>query len=189
MAGGTTATNTFNAHTVTLNGGNPGNYRLSGVLNGLTDTSSQGTPASTTDTALHTLTLPANTLDTDGQSIRITSYGTFAPNTNTKTVRVWLGAVTTGTLVAELATNVNITGGDWLIWLDIIRTGAATQKSMGYIWTREPLATGTDRIHAPLYAEPTETLSSTMTIIVSGENGIAAANDIVAEVTKLEFLP
>ncbi len=117
---------------------------------------------------LITYTVPANTLDTNGQFIQFQMAGIFAASINTKRIRVYFGSallLDTGALA--------ITGaGDWSISGYIIRTGSATQRCIAYIVTNEAaLLASSD------YVDATEDLTGTVVLKATGE--AASDNDIV----------
>src|SRR5216683_3166986 len=58
-------------------------------------TSAFGTPATTTETTLQSITVNSNTLSAPGQSLRARCFGTFGSNTNNKTVKLMLTSTTT----------------------------------------------------------------------------------------------
>jgi len=72
-----------------------------------------GTPASTVETTLFTTTLAAAQLAADGESVRMTAYGAFAANGNTKTVKVYLGT----NAIAQNSTTTAPNGKNWKIRL------------------------------------------------------------------------
>ncbi len=143
-----------------------------GVAN--VNTTAVGTDANTTEKDLLTYSLPADSLSADGKLVRITAWGTVT-SASSKTVRLKFGA----TVIREIATSSG--GLDWRIDGVVIRTGATTQDAM---------ATGSLDTIAPdtTLSTPAETLSGAVVIKVTGQNGTATANDIVAEGMLVEFL-
>ncbi|MBV9984493.1 hypothetical protein [Bradyrhizobium sp.] len=135
-----------------------------------------GTGADTTEDILQTFSLPANTLDAVGRRIRITAYGTFGADANSKTVRVYFGTVAynSGALTGN--------GVGWAITLDVWKTGSNTQ---GY---------GTSGLYygASIVSAGAGTLSQTdtaaITIKVTGQNGAAVPNDIICTAMFIEMI-
>ena len=87
------------------------------------------TSTATTATAEETLAsyaMPANTLNRDGQALLIRAWGITAANGNNKTQKLYLGAtalISTGALAAN--------NKDWYLEALVVRSGAATQTSVG----------------------------------------------------------
>jgi len=133
-----------------------------------------GTPASTTETDLVSYTMPADTINTDGQCIYIKAYGDTGATANTKTLKLYIGATAQGQ-------NSGITAPNNLPWtceVWLIRTGSAAQK--GYVkWTFEGGA-GAEDTEIDLFTD-TEDFTADMVLKITGTNGTAAANDIVFE--------
>ena len=136
---------------------------VSGVLD--VDTTAAQTGADTVETTLWSYTLPANTLSVDGQCLKITAWGTFANTaSNTRTIKGKFGATT---VVTSARAQTNDT---WLCEMYVIRTSATAQK-----------ATGTGNyggLQDRGVVSPAETLSGTVTIVITGQNGAATAGDI-----------
>lgn len=148
---------------------------IGGTLN--IDNTTQGTTAITTEETLLSYSLIASSLTTDGRGVRIRAWGTTAANANLKTIKLKFGA--TNVLdTGAVASN----GETWYFEADVYRTGAATQDAIGKPFFY--LA----GINGGQITTPAETLSGAITIAVSGQNGTAAANDIVAEGFSVEFI-
>ena len=158
-----------------LAGGSSTYAKVGGVVS--VNTSATGN-VGTGEDDLHTYSVPADMLNANGDSVRFRFGGTFGATLNNKRLRVRFGSsliFDTGALAITAAT-------DWEIEGEIIRTGGATQKSVGTLRTSSSvLAAFCD------YATPTETLSSANTLKVTGE--ATANNDIVCELSKIDFMP
>lgn len=118
---------------------------------------------------LASYSVPANTLSADGMAIEFEAFGTTSSSGNTIHLRARFG--TSGTnLLIDLLTDAS--SRDWRIWGRIVRTGAATQKSVTSILTDSLLdndvVTGLD-----------QTLSGAVTLKITGEG--TSSNDIVLE--------
>lgn len=151
---------------------------IGGVLT--VNTTATGTGADTNETTLWTYDLPANTLSANNKGVRITVWGTGAANGNTKTIRVKFGGSTVSALAATTS------GLDWCATVEVWRTGAATQVSMGrMVFGADTSNGGAVRMD---YVTPTETLSGAVTIKMTGQNGTASANDIVFRGAMVEAL-
>lgn len=117
---------------------------------------------------LYTYTIPADTLNTNGEFIRGRISGIFALNDNDKTIRLKFGSTTIAT---RLAINTPSIGQGYLLDWEVIRTGATTQKC-------NAVFSGIDGIAAAFYTATGETLSGTVDIVLTGE---ATANDDIVK--------
>lgn len=144
------------------------NSGVGGLLNA--QTGSVGTTAVTTEETLLSYTMPANTLSTAGQAIRVTCGWTTGATANNKTVKLYFGAsvITTPAQAANAQTG--------RLELIVMRTGAATQKVFG----SGMAGTGSLTPVAEYYNAGTDALTAGVLIKCTGTNGTAAANDIVA---------
>lgn len=123
---------------------------------------------------IYSYTLPASTLAVNEQSLIIRVGGTLAGNGNSKTIKVKFGSTNI----------VNVTGtftSTWAITCELIRTGAATQDC-----NCMTVGASSGLTHATI-TSPTETLSGTVAIVVTGEG--TATNDIVRETATVRFEP
>lgn len=127
---------------------------------------------------LMSYSVPASALSENLDSILIRASGRFAASVNNKQLRCLLGADTlfdTGTLAITAAS-------DWVMQVEIIRTGAATQKANVLFQCSDVTITVSVD-----YTTPTRTLSSANTLEFVG-NG-TADNDIVQETIKIKWEP
>jgi hypothetical protein len=123
-------------------------------------------------------TVPAATLAVNGDHLEFKAAGVFAATANNKRLRIKYGATTlldTGTLAITAAS-------DWEVQGQIIRTGAATQKS-----TVSLLSSDAAVADFPDLTTPAETLSGTVVLKLTGE--ATADNDVVEETLTVRFLP
>jgi hypothetical protein len=139
-----------------------------------------GTPAGTGETTLKSFTNPWSTLATNGDYIRFRATLRTAGNANTKTIRVKYGATTLMTL-GPAAFNADVL----LIEGTIVRTGAATQRLIASVQTVGTVIGDRNTVAA---ANATETLSGDVLLSITGQNGTAAANDIVCDGLLIEYL-
>lgn len=128
-------------------------------------------PATTTETTLQSYTLPANTLITNGQLIRVSASGTFVTNANTKTVRLYFGSTAVAT------TSVTSSFSQWTLDGRVIRVGAASELSFFNILTG-PSVQNT----------AAETLANPVLIKLTGQNTAASA-DITCNALSIELIP
>lgn len=146
--------------------------------------SSTGTPASSTETDLHTFTTVASSLGTDGDGFTMTSGGTFAGNASaTSQLRVYFG----GTQIFASGALTVAAAASWHIECMIIRDSSTTVRCITKLTTANaattPLVTQTDVTGL--------TLSNSNILKVTGQGGGAspAANDIVYKLGRMRFEP
>lgn len=130
----------------------------------------------TDETTLWSYSLPAGTLASDGQAVRITAFGTFAANANTKTINLKFG----GTTLRQFSSTFN--NQTWVMTGEVFRTGATAQ--FGTVRGQ----TGATSAPAVL-TTPGATLANAVTIELTGQNGTASDGDIVFRSAVVEFLP
>lgn len=92
--------------------------------NASTNSSSAGT-----ETTLRTITVPANTLSTDGSSIQVDCYGDFAANANAKTLRIKFNGTTIDSNVFTASPN----GVRFQAHLNVSRSSNTIAKCTGSI--------------------------------------------------------
>lgn len=128
---------------------------------------SSSTGADTLETYFETWQMPDNTLSSNGDWLEIFAYGTTAANSNLKTLTLYFG----GTSIYVKTIGVNNKG--WEIRAKVLRTSSTTQKTYS---VSDTMDAGNHQIKFP-----TEDLSSTISISISGTNGSASAGDINCE--------
>lgn len=141
-----------------------------------TNTTSTGTAADVNETDLWTYTLPANALSANGRGVRITVHVTTAADANAKTIRVYFG----GTPIANSATVLTAPNNvGYYAVLTVIRTGASAQVMFGV-----------QNLSTAAIAQNTTTLAidTTAAIVIklTGQNGVATANDVVFKAAMVE---
>ncbi len=141
------------------------------------NTTLAATGADTNETTLWTYNLPANTLSANGKGVRITVFGSFAANNNTKTLRTKFGGTTVHSEAGGGAFNAN----GFVVTCYVYRTGAGAQLGIGHMTFG-----GGAQTDAPV--TPAETETNAIAIAFTGENGTAAANDIVFRGALVEAL-
>ncbi len=124
---------------------------------------------------LITYSLPANTLNANGRTIRINAWGTTANNAAAKTVTLEFGSQTimTQALTANIA-------GTWRITAYVSRTGSGTQDIFAELLQ---LATV---VHKQTLTAGTQTDTAAITIKCTGT--ATSDNDIVQEGLVVEVL-
>lgn len=141
-----------------------------------TSTATACTIADTNETTLWSFQLPANTLNEDGKTVRITATMLYGATANSKTVKVKLGA----TAAYTYATASNAIPGS--VTVTITRTGATAE-----------LATGNDLrgnagFNVGSQVSMAEDLSTALTVSLTGQNAVAAASDVCVKSATLELL-
>jgi len=139
------------------------------------NTTQGATIANTSETDLITIALPANLLDVNGNGIRLTAFGTCPATATTKRMRLYFGA----TVVSD-TTAVTINNGAWKLDAIIIRTGATAQIAQGTEFSTQAAGPSTVVSSSTQFGTPAETLANAITVKITGQNGTANANDIVA---------
>lgn len=150
------------------------------VVNGVTskevsrNTGSASTTAVTTQEDLMTYTIPANTLKS-GQTVKLTAWGTFAANANTKTPRLWFGA---NSVVDYAGAHNNV---PWRLTSEIRITGTDAQEysSAAYVSAAVPVVR---------QGTMTNDDGSTIVVKMTGQNGTANAGDIVCQGFSVEIV-
>jgi hypothetical protein len=135
-----------------------------------TQLTSTGTAADTAETDLLTYTMPASTLGKNNQGLEIIAWGSLAGNANTKTVRLYFG---TNVLMSNDVTTAP-NGLSWYFHGWIGRRTASTETAVG---DGKVGAVNQTAIKGTLATD----LTATVVIKVTGQNGTAVANDILAD--------
>jgi hypothetical protein len=130
----------------------------------------------TGETTLKSVALAAGQLAVNGDSVRLESWGTYAANTDSKTLRLYFGATVVMLVVDASATHLT-----WKAWAEITRTAAGTQIACG---TEDSQVTGS----LFTLTAPTETLSGAITVKLTGQSAVGS-NDLIAKNWLVTFLP
>lgn len=143
------------------------NLASTGELESLT--TSSPTPNSTALTVLASLAIPTGAMDTAGDVLEITAYGTTGATANNKTLTLVLGT----TVLATNSTTAAPNNLNWTIEAKIFYTGAAAQK--GYCkFTFNGVASEID-----VFTGAETWLANT--VYIKGQNGTAAVGEITLE--------
>lgn len=133
----------------------------------------------TSATDLMSYTIPANTLNVNGRTVRIKAYGTTANNGAAKTLQFQIGG--TDVLNISLTTGQ---AGRWEIEVNVTRTGSSTQDYVARILE----CTASLAASKAAIAIGTLTKTDTSTIIAKGIGTATSTNDIVMEFMSVEYL-
>lgn len=133
---------------------------------------------------LGTVTIPANTLDTNnGSCVRITAWGITAANANSKTIKLYFGATVLVTLVHASAIN----DAPWKLEGLVFRISSTTQEAFGEGRTKAAGATAAAyTVTMQTRSTPGETLTGDVIVKVTGE--AVADNDITLKALFVEVL-
>lgn len=157
------------------------NGTLKGVGARIFHTTADVATTGTVIETLYTVSIPANTLAVDGQSLRVTVWATTAATANNKTLTVTFGATTIGVL-GPAAFNNNVLE----MVCDIFRTGAATQKA---ICRGDNVSIGAVAINGQgTFTTPAEALSGAVALLVRGTTP-TIAGDMTARTTTVDWVP
>lgn len=163
-------------------------YSVSGALTGTpigvssiqSSASGIGNAADTTDDTLFTYSLPSNSMSANGKSLRVRATGMFAPNINSKRVKLWFG----GTAIVDSGV-LTLSGKNWTVEMEVARIDAthvsATGTFVGDTASIQNVGISANLSVSDLTANATE-------IKVTGASTItAAANDVLGYVMKVWF--
>lgn len=144
-----------------------------------------GTPLGTAPANLYTYTLPASTLSATGQGVRVTCFGDFAANTNTKTVAVAFGVSGSASVLEISGTTqgASASGAQWRIMFNVVRAGATSSLMNGFVSIGPgPLSpTATGGISTFVSSNATVSYASDTAFTCWGINGTSASNDVRAQ--------
>lgn len=137
---------------------------------------------STGETDLMTFSLPANSLNFDGDSIEVEAYGFFANNANTKTIRFYFGS--TPVAFTVVGTGGSITA--WYLKAVVIRNSSSTMTGVGTLFADSDVAP--KAVYINTLSAGGVVYTGTNTIKLTGVGG--ATNDIRQQsmITKLNSL-
>lgn len=137
--------------------------------------SDTGTTAVTSEETLYSYTLPAGTIANDGEGISVTAYGSFAANTNTKTIEFrFAGNAYVGNAVTSAPNGVKFKAE-----FQVLRSGATSAVGFGDL-TVGAVSQGIDNSKGGV------TWANANDVVIAGQNGTAAANDIVLSMVIVE---
>jgi hypothetical protein len=140
-----------------------------------TTSTSVQTGANTTETDLWTYTVPAGTLNADGRGFRVHVDGTTAANANNKTVRFYIGASNSASVLGGAPNGIA-----WWADVHITRNADSGQRTM--LTTFSSAATFTFNTNTTTPGS----WSSPVQLKVTGQNGTASAGDIVLRTVIVE---
>ena len=175
---GTDTTATLTNKTLTdplINGG--GGSQTVKPMGAKIDTTAGSTTAVVTEEDLISYTLPASSLDATNRGLRVKAAGTFAANGNTKTIRLYFGS----TVIMSNNVTAAPNNAGWELEYEIFRTSATTERAIGRGTVGSVQQTTT-------YTGVGETLTGALAVKVTGQNGTAAAADIVAQLLSVTFI-
>lgn len=148
----------------------------------------QGTPSSTAETILLTLTAPANMAATNADKFNFHFSGTLAANANNKTVRLRINGVG-GTLVVDSGT-IGTNNADWILYGTAYRVSATNMRIDAMLIVGPAgAASGAVSVHRMNRDVVTVDFTAATTFDLTGQNGTANANDVQVTGGSLEYMP
>jgi hypothetical protein len=143
------------------------------------------TTAVITEETLGSYALPANIVSATGKGIRVKGAFSFATNNNVKTVRLKINGQTIYNSATAVPTDTTPNNARLLVEFDLIRTSATTGKVMGVFNMTE---SATSHTSVGLGTATGLDFTAIQNILFTGQNGTAAAGDIVFEVGSIEII-
>lgn len=141
----------------------------------------QDTSAGDPEEVLFSHTVPANTLDTNGKTVKLTAVGTLAADTDAKIVRVRWGGLA-GTIACTVSNN-SASDVNWRVEVLVARIGSNSQRltGVGHFFTTTAASRSVLTI-----TTATETDSGGVDLVVTADG--VNAGDIVFEAAWVEYL-
>lgn len=147
-------------------------------------TTATATIANTSETSLGSRTLGLGTFGNNGQGIHVIAFGEFGGNANNKTVRIRIGGLT-GDILATLTTGA-YNAKDWKVELHLFRTASGTGQCV--YETKIGLVNSDSTTYVERVAISSSRIASAATsVMVTGQNGTASANDITCHGLLVEY--
>lgn len=145
-----------------------------------------GSLADTNENDLKTYTVPANTLATNGDALRVTMLFRAANNATTKRIRIYFG----GTLILDSGAALTLANNAAEVVLHILRTGASSQfvfgratvGAIGGTWATSALG------EVNYVGTAVSNASGNIVKATSQQGAGAAANDIIQDALVVEYL-
>jgi hypothetical protein len=172
---GSAAGFTFSSNGLVLGSG-AGRGKVQSTLKTVSSTSAN---SGSGETDLHSATILANTLATNGDALEVIMCFGTASNANNKTIKVKFGSTTIYDTTALAANN-----SDVIIWAQIMRTGATTQVSFATLSAKNGSAFTQPNVTR---GAPGETLSGSVTLKATGQG--TSTNDVTQYMTIVNYIP
>src|SRR5262249_15018975 len=135
------------------------------------------------ETDLMTFSVPGGTLGTDNDFLRVCSWGNFANNTNTKTVRVYYAGTDLGATITS--TGAAAQSQVWGYEVLIARTGAATAETFITTWLSPNASAGPNTQEFTRIGTPAPTHANANTFKNTGQG--TNNNDVTEEGLIIEL--
>lgn len=130
-----------------------------------------------TEYTLNSITLPANSLGSNGKAFKVSGYLTLAANANAKNIKLYLGATAIGTITGSTA-NAKVVYYEATVW----RTASGQQNCLCQLWV------DTGAAPTMIATAATETDTAAMVLALKTANTAAAAASGTGGGMALEFL-
>jgi hypothetical protein len=140
------------------------------IYNGLTDV---GTDAGTGEKVLGTYSVPGSTLVTAGDYLELVAVFDFALNANGKAIRLYFGGDLLCTFFTDALIGANNKSA--ILRARIHKVTATSEKFDAYIEGQNGF------INSPITGTAAKNLATTLVMSTSGQNSVAAANDIICK--------
>jgi len=143
-----------------------------------TPVASVGNGADTTEDTLQTFSIPAGTLRTVGDRLRIVAGGTYGATTDSKTVRIRIAGVAYAVLTATVAAAIS-----WRSTLDVVKTGSNTQIGTALGGSHTVTAQSQNVVGSL-------TDTGALSLTVTGQNNTnSVAGSVVCNYLSVEYVP
>jgi len=143
-----------------------------------TSTVSVQTDADTVEKVLASFTLKGGTLSRNSQRLKIRAFGLNGATANVKNYRIRVGGLG-GTVIVARSSSGNATG--WELEALIYRLTQVSQRSFGRS------DTGIGGTISAINTPTTFDLDTDLVIVLTGQNNVAAAGDIIFQAWELEI--
>ncbi len=154
----------------------------SGIIADSVQTSSASNAASTTETTLHTFSLPGSTLANDGQMVRITVGGVTGVSTSARRIiKTYFGG--TQIVGTDGAAEFDGLPISWVQSAIVVRTGPTTQRALGSYFID-----GAGSIEDVTQSNPTETLTNVIEIKVIGTTSDGLSSEVCCNMSYVELM-
>lgn len=165
------------------------------TLNRMSVVSSVTCTNTTTNTDMATFTIPAGRLATDGDSLRMTVFGTVTNSTGSNLATTWRGVIGTTTVLTTNAFTLgtSATARGFRIIIDLARISGTSQIMSAWLQINNAAATSWPGVNLGAenlgYGTAAETLANQLAFKLQVELGTASNSaTVVATYARVEYL-
>ncbi len=137
-----------------------------------------------TQQVLYSTTIPANTLDTNGQALRITAVGTYGAAAGNKTIHITLG-IWSGVCINASA----VVSTKWQCQMDVVRTGASAYDFVPVAPGYPGSAAGSVTTYSTTFGNGLDALNVNRTLSVDVTDTSATGSNTTLKYVTVEYLP